>query len=234
MSDGLLTYIEDKTGGRLGRNVVWHDPRNRDWPARGVLFGDNAKPVKKLWWTRDVFDQNGHSSCTFESAAGTIYTSPFRLELPRTNLTKYDSQEERLLGYREAQKHDPYEGVNYDGSSTDAPFIVLRNRGEIEEWRWNFGIDDVVLTLGHWGAISQGTWWTSGMDEPDKYGFVKPVGTKRGGHAYRGVGVDPFRGYITYVNSWGRRYGINGRFRMLIEDVEKLLREDGEAVTVVL
>lgn len=234
MSDGDLRYIEDTTGGRLGRNVVWHDPQNRAYPTRGVLFAEDAPITTKSWWTRDVWDQNGHSSCTSESATGVIFTSPFRMVLDRANLDAYNDPSERYALYRYAQRFDPWQGEAYEGSSTDAPFKVLRERDQIREWRWNFGLDDTLRTLSKHGAVSIGTVWKEAMFKPDSNGYIRPEGDVAGGHAYRLLGVNAEHRYVIGVNSWGRSWGIGGRFRMTWDTLEQLLGEDGEAVTVVL
>lgn len=234
MSDGLLTYIEDKTNGKLGRNVVWHAPENRAYPARGVLFADDAEPRTKTWWTRDVWDQNGHSSCTAESATGCLVTSPFRMYLDRTNLTAYDESSERYALYRYAQNYDPWEGTDYEGSSTNAPFKVLREREQIQEWRWCFGLDDVLRTVSWHGPVSAGTVWTDQMFRPDSRGLIEAKGEVMGGHAYRVVGVDTRNKLVRCVNSWGRGWGVSGRFVMRWDTLDYLLQQDGEAAAVVL
>lgn len=235
MSDGLLTYIEEKpsdVGGRLGRNVVWHDPKNRAYPVRSLL-GD-APLVSRSWWARHVFDQGNESSCTAQAASGVVFTSPFRMELERSNLQSYDEAAERYELYRAAQKVDPWPGESYEGSSTDAPFRVLRDGGQISEWRWAFGLDDVLRTLSHHGPVAIGTNWYAGMDRPDSKGFVKAEGSIRGGHAYELYGINVAGRFVRARNSWGPSWGVKGLFLLSFDTLDRLLREDGEAVTVVL
>lgn len=244
MSDGLLDYIEehpsDQGGGRLGRNVVWHDPQNREFPARGVLFAAEAEIIRQSWWLRHRFDQNGYSQCTAEAAAGLLFTSPFRIELDRLNLGRYDELMERHALYRAAQKVDPWEGEDYEGSSTDAPFKVLREQGHIREWRWCFGLDDVLQALSHHGPVAVGTWWYEGMDVPQgPDGEVFATGERRGGHAWELYAVAPSDdyeggGYVDAMQSWGYWGPRGGRFRVSWATLEQLLEEEGEAVTVVL
>ncbi len=239
VADGDLFFIEDKTNGRLGRSIVSHDPRNRAFPARGVLFAEDAPIIRKSWWCRHLFDQQG-PSCTMQSAAGVLHTSPFRIQLDRSNLAAYDTEEERHAGYLRAQNYDPWEGSNYDGSSTDAPFKMLREDGRIREWRWCFGLNDVLRTLSHHGPVSIGTLFYSGMDEPlDPDGLVEATGDIWGGHAYELFACIPDESYagggaVDWMQSWGARGPRKGRYRMSWATLERLLAEQGEAVTVVL
>lgn len=240
MADGDLQYIEDKTGGRLGRNILWHDPQNRNWMARGTVFAEGAEILRKSWWCRHLFDQQG-PSCTMQSAAGVLHTSPFRISLNRENLTAYDTEEERHAGYLRAQRYDPWEGENYDGSSTDAPFKMLREEGRIREWRWCFGWDDVLRTLSHHGPVSIGTLFFSGMDEPlGPDGLIEATGDLWGGHAYELYAVLPDDRYegggaVDWMQSWGLRGPRRGRYRMSWATGRRLVEEmQGEAVTVVL
>lgn len=235
MADGDLIYVPDETGGRLGRTIINHDPRNRAYPVRGAVFAEEAPIVSKTWWRRGVFDQRSESSCTAQAAAGVVTSSPFRRNLARTNLTSYDDAAERFELYREAQKLDPWPGESYDGSSTDAPYQVMRARGQIREFRWCFGIDDVKRTISHHGPVSIGVNWHEEMFETDGRGFIWPRGAMRGGHAVELIGYNVDRKRFTGMQSWGP-WGIRnaGRFYIAESALEELLEAQGDACTVVL
>lgn len=233
MSDGQFDFIEDKTDGRLGRSIVWHDPKNREFPIRALLA---AAPLKtRSHYRRHVFDQGRESSCTMQAAAGLLHSGPFRTKLARTNLLAYDEQKERFQGYRRSQRLDPWPGEHYDGTSTDAPFKMLKEEGRIVEYRWCFGLEDVLQTLSHYGPVSIGINWYDGMFETDSKGYIAPTGDIQGGHAVELYGINIQRKDVIGVNSWGPwgAYG-NGKFRMKWKDLENLLELDGEAVTIVL
>ncbi len=217
----------------LGRNL-YHDPRNRDYPIRELLPRETT-PKRRPWWRRGVYDQGSESSCTAQAAAGVLESSPNR-QVYRGHLPHYDEVPERFELYREAQRHDPWQGEEpqYKGSSTDAPFKVLRNRGQIAEWRWCFGIQDVIDTLNVFGPVALGTTWHHDMFRPDANGYVSLTGGVAGGHAYETVWYDLNEQRFRCVNSWDRSWGQSGRFWLRYEQVEALLADRGEAVTIVL
>lgn len=236
MSDGdLIRLPEEKVPGKpLGR-FQWHDPRNRGYSVKPILETVDRTRVRP-WWGRPIFDQQG-SSCTAQAAVGCMVSVPFRKNKTiRAALKDYDSEEERHALYLEAQKHDPWAGgePQYEGSSTDAPFKVLRDRGVITGWRWVFTFQDFLDTIRYVGPVSMGTWWPTGMDEPDKQNRIHYSGDKRGGHAFDAEYVDDDDKHIVIPNSWGKGYGRKGRVYLPFADAEAALADGGEACCIVL
>lgn len=221
--------------GLLGR-VRYHDPNNRSYPMR-ALMGEAIVRRNVTWWRRGVFDQGNTSSCTAHAATGLLVTSPFRMSTAsRPHLPAYDTFEERVELYRKAQTVDPWPGESYEGSSTDAPFKILRERGHIREWRWCFGVNDVLDTLSAYGPVAVGTNWYRTMFQADPItGRVTIEGSVAGGHAYQLIGISVRNKTVTAVNSWGEQFGVRGRFVLTWDQLGKLLEDDGgEACTVVL
>lgn len=180
------------------------------------------------------------SSCTAQAAAGLLATSPNRTKLPRTNLTAYDTEAERHALYLDAQRVDPWEGgeypgasPTYQGSSGDAPLRLMRDRGQIAEWRWLFGVSEVQEHLRFKGPVSTGTEWRTGMDAPATDGTVQITGDVRGGHQYVLLYDDVADRRFLGLNSWGRHWGRSGRFWLAYGDYEALLAASGDAVVVV-
>ena len=240
MSDGAKVIIpEDKVPGKpLGRHL-FHDPGNRDYPIRPLLGlrGDyKPRPLIRPWWSRPIFEQGG-SSCTAQADIGLTVSVPFRHDAPTKAARKqFDTEEERHALYLESQKWDPWEGgePQYEGSSTDAPLRVLRDLGVIDGWRWCFGLQDVLDCLDYWGPVAVGTTWKRDMDTPDNQNRIFFRGEERGGHAWDWEYNDRGDKEIVAVNSWGKRYGKRGRVRVPYAEAEKMLEDNGEAVTIVL
>lgn len=235
MSDGEKRLLVDRTGGLMGRHV-WHDPRNRGYSIQAELAAGTEDLKTRTWWRRGYFDQGSSSSCTSHAAGGLIRTSPFRLAAPeKPHLREYDDEVELVALYEESKRYDPWPGENYDGTSSDAPFKVLRERGVIGEWRWCFGINDVLRTLSHFGPVAIGVSWLERMMETDERGFIRSSGAEVGGHEVELVGINVPGSYVTGVNSWGRwGYHDSGRFRLSFSDLEERLEDSGDAVTVVM
>lgn len=240
MSDGdkfVLRVPAGRDPYPMGRHI-WHDPRNRNYPVRPLLRAwpyRQTVPRLRPWWRRGVYDQGLDPSCTAQAAAGVVVSSPNRMEHPaRPLLDRIDEDEERYELYRAAQYVDPWPGTDYAGSSTDAPFRVLRDRGIISEWRWCFGIEDVLDTLNVLGPVAIGTFWYDSMFYPDSSGHVQIAGSVAGGHAYEVLWNDESDKQVRCINSWGRVWGDNGRFWLTWDQLDRLLREQGEAVVAII
>jgi len=68
------------------------------------------------------------------------------------------------------------------------------------------------------------------MNNTDRDGFVHVTGDTIGGHCYEINKVDVKLETLGGVNSWGLPWGVNGTFTISFEDMDKLLRNQGEAV----
>lgn len=233
MSDGLLAHLptQPDVPHPLGRSVVWHDPRNREHRALGRPTARRPWP----WWVRHCFDQRG-SSCTMQAAVGVAFSSPFRIRL-RALQKAYATEEQRHQGYLRAQAHDPWEGGEpaYEGSSTDAPYKLLRAEGLIDGWDWYFGSVELAQGVRRVGPGSVGTIWYYSMFDVDKGGYlvVDKNSGEAGGHAWECIWHDEIDDEYWKLGSWGRSWGRNGRARIRGADMRHLLDErQGEACTV--
>jgi len=138
--------------------------------------------------------------------------------------------------YWEAQKIDEWDGGAYpgarpfmEGTSVLAGLKILKRLGWMEEYRWAFGLDDLILGVGYNGPAIVGTLWYNGMFTPDTAGQVKPTGRVVGGHCWVVDQVIPKHEMFGALNSWGKNWGKGGRFYISFADMDKLLKEDGEA-----
>lgn len=233
MADGAKRQIQSKRRGRFGRHV-WHDPRNRDYPAvgdvqAGALVGADAPIQTHTWWREGCFDQRGEN-CTIEAASGLLYSSPFRTHLTPRHLVDVDTEDKRLALYEASKDYDPWPGRDYDGTSSDAPLKLFRAKGWIAEWRWCFGVDDVLRTVSNVSPVTIGVNWLAGMEKLDEHGFVHATGEVVGGHEIVVEGLNATHEYVTLVQSWGPPC----RWRLSFADLDALLKDEGDAVTIVL
>ncbi len=96
------------------------------------------------------------------------------------------------------------------------------------EYRWAFGIEDLVLAVGHLGPAVLGIDWHKGMQNP-KGGFIYPTGGKTGRHAILCNGYDHASETFTLHNSWGRWWGHRGECKIHKGNLNLLLRHGGVA-----
>jgi hypothetical protein len=134
--------------------------------------------------------------------------------------------------YREAQDRDEWPGSMYDGTSVRGGAKALAERGHITEYLWSFTLEDTInwLLMGR-GSVVAGTNWYSGMLVPDRQGMIRPSGRWIGGHAWLLIGANTQRGVARLQNSWGSEWGQRGRASISFEDLERLIREEGEMCT---
>jgi hypothetical protein len=213
----------------MGRSLVDHDPKNRDYPTRGVLHAVDAPLVPKVWRRGAAYDQGRTSMCVAYSGKGLLNTAPTSSAVPYSVRSRYSFAD----FYAGAQANDEWPGTDYDGTSARGLCTYLQQRGLITAYRWAFGVDDVLRTLSHHGPVACGTWWLEAMFDPGDRGLLTVDGAQAGGHEWELVGIDPAREEVIGVNSWGRNWGVNGRFRLAFRDLDRLLQDGGDAVTLV-
>lgn len=214
-----------------------HDPRSRAYPVRAAI--GTVERRKKFWRAhRQRLDQGREGACVGYAWTAELMATP-RIVVP-PNPQHYASSL-----YREAQRHDEWPGENYEGTSVVAAARIIRDRGLITEYRWAFGIDDVIDTLcapyrDGGGPVIIGIPWLDGMYQTRPSGLVEVNGRVVGGHALLCTGYHPgirLRGegwfqrheVIKWRNSWGKGYGRNGDGYIRVTDLANLLANNGEA-----
>jgi hypothetical protein len=222
--DGV-TPIHTKPG--MGRAFISHDPRNRLYPIR-ALVGDTAPIRERVWRRGRAYDQGETSQCVAYDAKGKLNTAPFSGFEPYHRRSRYSTDE----FYTGAQQRDQWPGESYDGTSAQGVLKYLAERQIISEYRWCFGLDDVLRTVSNWGPVGVGAWWRSGMWEPDwESHLVSYEGSYVGGHQFEVFGNHPDVEEVECMNSWGEMWGDRGRFRMKYDQFEALLNDDADAHT---
>lgn len=214
---------------RLGRHVH-HDIRNGAHRALAVRPSKRNLVPYRSFATMTVFDQGDTSRCTTEAFVGMLRTMPFAPTF--TQRPDYDTGDQRQALYLASQTVDPWPGEDYDGTSTDAPAKILKDRGVIGSYKWLFGEDEVREWVTWFSPVVIGIQWQMQMFYPDDRGYLDVAGEVVGGHAIRLVQYSKLHEAYRVVNSWGRSWGQNGRAWLRAPDLATLLAADGDALTV--
>lgn len=202
------------------RTLDWtprHDPRSLNFPVRAILA---RKPRSYTWPCALNLDQGQQGACvgfawSHELAAKPVVV-PASAELARSI-------------YTSAQRVDEWEGEAYEGTSVLAGAKVVQSLGHLTEYRWAFGAQDVIDTVGAYGPVVLGIEWRQSMFEPDANGFLQIDSPVAGGHAILCKGVSLGGKYVVLHNSWGSDWGTFGSARLSFADLATLLSAHGEA-----
>jgi|SRR5215207_526207 len=217
---------EDRVLDRLVR----FDERSRGWDVRPLLEAQGLTEPRSYTWNIPAelpgfpLDQGREGECvgfgfTHELAA-------------RPDVHRDVGQPFARDLYRRCKGIDGYPGV--EGTTVIAGAQLLKADGRCKEYRWCFGIDDVVLTIGRKGPVVLGINWPEGFDRPDpETGIARATGSYRGGHCILANSVSLRRDLIGLPNSWGLRYGKNGVVWVPISDLAEVLADDGEACALI-
>jgi hypothetical protein len=131
--------------------------------------------------------------------------------------------------YALAQRNDEWPGEDYDGSSVRGGAKALQAMGKISAYGWAFNAQDALQWVGNHGPVVLGTNWYASMMTPRQDGILIVKGRNIGGHAYLLLGYDDRKDLALIQNSWGTDWGLNGRAWIRYVDLDRLIKEDGEA-----
>lgn len=177
-----------------------------------------------------VFDQGALGSCTGNAIVGVGATAPYRRADVRYG------QRLAVRVYKRATVLDEFDGIyppQDTGSSGLAAAKAAVEYGIASGYRWAFGAAELARGLVEVGSFAVGTLWMSGMDVPDADGVVHATGHVRGGHEYQAIGWHGDVKQFECVNSWGRGWGVKGRFRIGYDEMDALLNRAGDCVTLI-
>lgn len=244
LRDGTTT--EDP---RLDRLKGYQDPKSRLY---GIVAAIDMELPPRSFTHQIAFweDQGNEGACVEYAIVHEMLARP--VLVPHAVVV-------RILAehgiYWPAQREDPWPGGSYPGAS---PFYegtavlagmkVAQRLGFFPEYRWAFGLHEAVMALSYKGPVVLGIDWWSNMRNPDADGFLSDTGRIVGGHAILAhavkivfkagtvwktrtwADVDLDRSYIVVHNSWGRDWGVNGRAKIRLSALGRLLASQGECV----
>lgn len=209
--------------------IVQFDERSRKYPIRATI--DPSLDPRSYTWRCDThLDQGPDGACVGFSMVHELIARPSEVKGMSGSFAK-----EKV--YWEAQKIDPWDGGSYPGASPAykgtsilAGVKVLQKLGYVEEYRWAFGLDDLVMAVGYRGPAVIGVPWYEGMFNVLPCGHIHVLGQPMGGHAIMVKGVSVKNRTFTLHNSWGPAWGNGGDAYITWDEMERLLHERGEAV----
>ena len=208
---------------RLDR-IPHFDPRSKSF--RAVTPRLAAKPPRSYTWrvvAAPVLDQGREGACTGFALAAELAARPVEREGIDNNFAQ------RL--YWQAQGVDRAEGRHYpEGATMLAVAKAGQRAGYFTSYKWAFGLDDLVTTLGYLGPVMLGVAWYESFYDPGADHTLRIGGPVVGGHAILARGVDVRNQRVRLRNSWSEAYGDRGDVWVPFDVLDRLLRDNGEAL----
>jgi hypothetical protein len=208
--------------------IVNFDPVSKEFPIRG--FTPFKEERSYAWRCSTHLNQGNEGACVGFGVTHELLAGPVEVE-------HLDAEYAKTKIYWEAQRIDPWEGGSYpraypfyEGTSTLAGVKVAQNYGWMDEYRWAFGLTDLILGVGYSGPAVLGLAWYEGMGNIDAAGYIHVTGDQVGGHCLLCKGVDIEKQRFTLHNSWGPNWGLGGDCYISFDAMKRLLYEEGEAV----
>lgn len=230
MTDTIQLKNGTQTNDRRLDRLEQFDEKSRQYPIRSTSERRGIRdPRSYTWRCYDWFDQGREGACVAYALGHELAARPSEVKGIHDQFLK-----EQV--YWEAQKIDPWPGgsypnadPNYEGTSVLAGIKILHKKKFFKEYRWAFGIDDLLIGIGYHGPAVLGVYWYEGMYRPDANGYVQPTGSITGGHAVLARAINVKTETVTIRNSWGREWGVDGDCYIKFDDLEKLIQNRGEA-----
>jgi len=235
------SHVDDP---RLDR-LYEEDWESLNYPVTRRLPRTALQNPRSYTWSCNIWlDQGAEGACvgfgcSHDLAARPAVVSGLSDDFARTKV------------YWEAQKIDPwaggaYPGANpfYEGTAVLSGVKIMQRLGFYKAYHWALNLQQLVVGIGYTGPAILGVDWYEGMFDVDKDGWIHVSGYVAGGHCILAIGVkcvwpkgvaktfenlDLDRSYLLLHNSWGKGWGVNGRAKLSLRDMGRLLEANGEA-----
>lgn len=248
---GTLRNGQTTLDPRLDR-VYQLDWRSLNYTVGRELIDDGIpthKPRSYTWAIETWLDQGQEGACVGFSMAHELAARPQAV----AGLTNKYAREQI---YWEAQKIDEWQGGAYpgatgefyEGTSVLAGAAINKRNGFYSSYHWALSVEELARGLAYFGPCVLGVNWYEGMFDTDVNGFISPIGNIAGGHAilahsikivYKSwwswntrtwADVDWDRSYVVLHNSWGPYWGVKGRAKITLRNLNYLLQQQGDAM----
>lgn len=219
------------------------DPRDENHLMQMVLSTAPAPAAivdKITYRTGTYVDQGETGTCVGQGWRNLLSAEPIRTTKGPSAFDIYDA----AIAIDEWKQNDADVKRQY-GTSVRAGAKVLQEWGFLERYVWAKSAGDIMeWMLAGLGGVVIGTNWYDGMMTPDADGVIHITGRSRGGHCTYVYGADRPGGMFLIQNSWGPGWGgwrnpvggqrsNLGKCRISVMDMDRLIRENGEACTPV-
>lgn len=184
-----------------------------------VAIGGVAPPPPtsdRTWAVGAVLDQMETGHCVGFGWANWSNTAPV--------LNAYVNADGHAI-YYESKVIEGHPG-DEDGAYPRDGAKAMKNRSRLSVYASAASVDEALVHLRTKGPLVVGTDWLNDMFEPAADGRAYLGGEVAGGHCYLWNGVQGTK--FWFEQSWGKDWGINGRFYIEEEDFRLLFDDYGE------
>lgn len=222
----------------LGR-IVNHDPRSRRFRYKSEI--SVPKSVHHHIGAA-ALQQGDLGSCTGNAAAQFLNATVAKInrrtgqKLNRRRRSDFLDQPDAVDLYSAATCYDEIGGVyppDDVGSSGLGVAKAMKRFGFITGYTHTFTFGSFLSALQA-QPVLVGVNWYEGMSDPNSDGVIAVTGSVEGGHEILANGIDYRTHQVRLRNSWGPEWGRGGDCFVSFDDMERLLREDGDVVVPTL
>lgn len=215
-------------------------------PLREQFFPRGLPPGTRHYRQGAVLNQGATGTCVGHGWAGWSYGAPLMTK-PSAIPTPFELYR-RMVQIDEWRDND-HEATAPDsqlqfGTSVRAGVKVLQELGCVKSYLWTQDVEDVrAWHLAGLGGVVLGVNWSEGMEQTDADGVIHYTGRNLGGHCVKTTGWSDTlkvrsgtlrtRRAVRILNSWTRSWGQNGRAWVLDDDLDRLLKAQGECCAAV-